>query len=251
MSSSAPRFKLLVVGDAGVGKTAFINRHRTGEFEKRYIATQGVEVNPLPFNTSVGQIVFNVWDTAGQERFSGLGEGYAIGSHAAIIFCDLTNSITFKSYGRLYQEVRKTCPNIPIVFVGNKVDCKDRRVTPNQMSNWLQQRRTMYPEEPFQYYDISAKSNYNFEKPYLYLARKLVGNPDLAFVEAPAVRPPEVSMVGGRVATTARATPSVSSTPPTDGHAKAVRQALARAAIQRAQRELQLALNELQRLEDE
>jgi GTP-binding nuclear protein Ran len=45
-----------------------------------------------------------------------------------------------------------------------------------------------------QYYDISAKSNYNFEKPFLWLARKLIGNPALEFVAAPALAPPEVSV---------------------------------------------------------
>lgn len=47
---------------------------------------------------------------------------------------------------------------------------------------------------PFQYYDISAKSNYNFEKPFLWLARKLIGDPNLDFVAAPALLPPEVQM---------------------------------------------------------
>lgn len=45
-----------------------------------------------------------------------------------------------------------------------------------------------------QYYDISAKSNYNFEKPFLWLARKLIGDPNLEFVEMPALAPPEVNM---------------------------------------------------------
>lgn len=45
-----------------------------------------------------------------------------------------------------------------------------------------------------QYYDISAKSNYNFEKPFLWLARKLIGDPNLEFVEMPALAPPEVQM---------------------------------------------------------
>lgn len=46
----------------------------------------------------------------------------------------------------------------------------------------------------FQYYDISAKSNYNFEKPFLWLARKLIGDPNLEFVAMPALVPPEVHM---------------------------------------------------------
>lgn len=45
-----------------------------------------------------------------------------------------------------------------------------------------------------QYYDISAKSNYNFEKPFLWLARKLIGDPNLEFVEMPALAPPEIAM---------------------------------------------------------
>jgi len=50
------------------------------------------------------------------------------------------------------------------------------------------------PIDYFQYYDISAKSNYNFEKPFLWLARKLIGDPNLEFVAMPALVPPEVTM---------------------------------------------------------
>lgn len=59
-------FKVVLIGDGGVGKTTFIKRHRTGEFERRYIATQGVEVNSITFFTSHGPIKLNLWDTAGQ-----------------------------------------------------------------------------------------------------------------------------------------------------------------------------------------
>merc|ERR1712085_121122 len=67
-----PTFKLILVGDGGVGKTTFVKRHLTGEFEKKYVATLGVEVHPLLFHTNRGPIKFNVWDTAGQEKFGGL-----------------------------------------------------------------------------------------------------------------------------------------------------------------------------------
>ena len=72
-------FKLVLIGDGGVGKTTFVKRHLTGEYEKCYIATIGVEVHPLKFFTSRGAIVFSVWDTAGQEKLSGLRDGYYIG----------------------------------------------------------------------------------------------------------------------------------------------------------------------------
>lgn len=65
----------------------------------------------------------------------------------------------------------RVCENIPIVLCGNKVDVKERKVKAKTI--------TFHRKKNLQYYDISAKSNYNFEKPFLWLARKLVGNPQL------------------------------------------------------------------------
>ena len=69
-------YKLVLVGDGGVGKTTFVKRHLTGEFEKKYIATLGVVVHPMVFHTNHGPIRLNVWDTAGQEKLGGLRDGY-------------------------------------------------------------------------------------------------------------------------------------------------------------------------------
>jgi GTP-binding nuclear protein Ran len=65
----------------------------------------------------------------------------------------------------------RVCENIPIVLCGNKVDVKERKVKAKTI--------TFHRKKNLQYYDISAKSNYNFEKPFLWLARKLVGNSTL------------------------------------------------------------------------
>jgi len=179
-------FKLVLVGDGGVGKTTFVKRHMTGEFEKKYIATLGVEVHPLCFHTSRGKIRFNVWDTAGQEKFGGLRDGYYIQGQCAIIMFDVTSRVTYKNVPNWHRDLVRVCENIPIVLCGNKVDIKDRKVKAKTI--------VFHRKKNLQYYDISAKSNYNFEKPFLWLARKLVGDPNLEFVEMPALVPPEVQM---------------------------------------------------------
>jgi len=178
-----PEFKLILVGDGGVGKTTFVKRHLTGEFEKKYVATLGVEVHPLTFHTNRGQLKFNVWDTAGQERFGGLRDGYYIQGQCAIIMFDVTSRATYKNVPNWHRDLTRVCENIPIVLTGNKVEIKDRKVKARQI--------TFHRKKNLQYFDISAKSNYNFEKPFLWLARKLVGDPNLQFVEAPALAPPE------------------------------------------------------------
>ena len=158
-------FKLVLVGDGGVGKTTFVKRHQTGEFEKKYNATIGVEVRPMPFHTNKGLIKFNVWDTAGQEKLGGLRDGYYIGGQCGIIMFDVTSRITYQNVPKWYKDLVRVCDNIPICLVGNKVDVKDRKVKAKQI--------TFHRKKSLQYYDISAKSNYQFEKPFVWLLRKL------------------------------------------------------------------------------
>lgn len=174
------------MGDGGTGKTTFVKRHKTGEFEKKYYATLGVEVHPLVFYTKYGPIQFDVWDTAGQEKFGGLRDGYYIQSKAAIIMFDVTSRVTYKNVQNWHRDLVRVCDNIPIVLCGNKVDVKDRKVKAKAI--------VFHRKKNLQYYDISAKSNYNFEKPFLYLARKLTGDASLEFVAMPALAPPEVTM---------------------------------------------------------
>ena len=115
---------------------------------------------------------------------------------------DVTSRITYKNVPNWHRtspsllsfttrlissgDLVRVCENIPIVLTGNKVDVKERKVKAKSI--------TFHRKKNLQYYDISAKSNYNFEKPFLWLARKLVGNQSLDFVAAPALAPPEVQV---------------------------------------------------------
>jgi len=179
-----PQFKCLLVGDGGVGKTTFVKRHLTGEFEKKYVATIGVEVHAMVFDTNRGRLIFNVWDTAGQEKFGGLRDGYYIQGQCAIIMFDVTSRISYKNVGVWFRDLVRVCESIPIVLVGNKVDVKERKVKVKQIN--------FHRKKNLNYYDISAKSNFNYEKPFLSLAKKLVGDQHLIFVDTPALVPAEV-----------------------------------------------------------
>jgi GTP-binding nuclear protein Ran len=173
--------KLVLIGDGGVGKTTFVKRHRTGEFEKKYVPTAGVEVSQLTIHTNRGDILFNIWDTAGQERFGGLREGYYLEAQCAIIMFDVTSPGTLKSVNTWHRDLTRVCPNIPIVLVGNKIDVRDRKVPAKRV--------TFHKKNNMRYFEISAKSNYHFEMPFLSLARSLTNDPNLIITQSPAIDP--------------------------------------------------------------
>lgn len=184
---SGKAFKLVLVGDGGVGKTTFIKRHLTGEFSVRYDPTLGMEVHPLTFHTNRGTITFNAFDISGVEKFSGLREGYFKKADCCIAMFDLTSLRSGKSIAWHVREVEDNVDApIQVVVCGNKCDVKDVKVDTPKM------KRTVAGDHF--YIDISAKSNYNFEKPFLYLARRLMDDQDLEFIAAPAIVPPEVKI---------------------------------------------------------
>ena len=107
-------YKLVIVGDGGVGKTTLIKRLITGEFTKGYVPTLGIEVKPLMFNTNYGPVIFDIWDTSGQEKFSGLGvDAYAVGADAIMGICDLTSKISANYLDWWYNRINNT--DIPSV----------------------------------------------------------------------------------------------------------------------------------------
>lgn len=184
MDKNIPSFKVVLIGDGGTGKTTYVKRHQTGEFEKKYVATLGVEIHPIVFFTNRGKIIFNVWDTAGQEKFGGLRDGYYVGADGCIMMFDVTSRITYKNIPNWHRDYIRVADATPIVLCGNKVDIKDRKVKAKSI--------VFHRKKNLQYFDISAKSNYNFEKPFLYLARKFVGDNNLMFIQQPALLPPEI-----------------------------------------------------------
>ena len=179
-------FKLVLIGDGGVGKTTFVKRHLTGEFIKPYVPTKGAEVSPNDFYTTHGLIRLEIWDTAGQEKFGNLRDCYYIGAQCAIIMFDLTSRTTYQNVPKWHKDLTKICEKIPIVLVGNKVDVKDRKLKARQIN--------YHRKKNLQYYDISAKSNYQYEKPFLWILRKLVGDENLNLTQPVTLINPEFNL---------------------------------------------------------
>lgn len=91
------------------------------------------------------------------------------------------NSLQFLADSFRHRDLVRIAEHIPIVICGNKVDVRDRKVKAKQI--------TFHRKKNLQYYDISVRSGYNYEKPFVYLLKKLAKDDHLELVEQPAVEP--------------------------------------------------------------
>merc|ERR1719219_2213591 len=98
-------------------------------------------------------------------------------SQCALIMFDVTSRQTYENVPNWHRDVMRVCGGIPMVLLGNKVDLPDRKVKPKDIQ--------FHRGKKIQYYDVSAKANYNYEKAFLWLARHLCSAPDLEFVNMP------------------------------------------------------------------
>eukprot|EP00339_Tiarina_fusa_P022059 CAMPEP_0117017846 /NCGR_PEP_ID=MMETSP0472-20121206/13878_1 /TAXON_ID=693140 ORGANISM="Tiarina fusus, Strain LIS" /NCGR_SAMPLE_ID=MMETSP0472 /ASSEMBLY_ACC=CAM_ASM_000603 /LENGTH=621 /DNA_ID=CAMNT_0004722327 /DNA_START=8 /DNA_END=1873 /DNA_ORIENTATION=- len=181
--SSIPRYKCVLIGDAAVGKTSFVQRHLTGHYD--------VSVESLTFHTNRGPIQFDVWDTAGQEKLAGLGDGYYVGAKAAILMFDVTSPKTYENIPNWHKDLTRVCgSDIPIVLCGNKVDIRGQRKVDFKGKPKL----TYHRKKNIKYYDISVRCNEGLERPFTWLTQQVSGDKTLYFCEAPALQPPEFEL---------------------------------------------------------
>lgn len=163
MFTELKEYKVVMIGNGGVGKTSIVKRLRSDEFQPQYVATLGVEVNPMCINTNYGMIQFNVWDCAGQECFSGSRDGHYFQADACIGVIEKGSE---SSLAKLTQELKHdSFQNIPVVTIINKMD-----IETNNMD--------VFPEAIM----VSAKNNQNLHTPFVVLARQLTGLNDLCLI---------------------------------------------------------------------
>jgi len=178
-------FKLILVGDGGVGKTTFVKRHLSGEYVELYRPTIGCVVHELDFETNKGTVLFECWDTAGQEKFGGLRDGYYVGAKCGIVMFDLTFRHSYQNIPIWIRDVYRVCNEIPLTIVGNKYDLMDPAEEEDRVTAFKRKYGNKYVE-------ISARRNRNYEKPFLFLIKDLLKSRNVRFVKQIALVPPDL-----------------------------------------------------------
>jgi small GTP-binding protein len=125
------RFKVVMIGDTGVGKTAVVNRMSEGSFLTDHIPTVGSQFITMDLIVEGQKICFELWDTAGQEVYRSLVGFYARDASGALIVADLTLQSSFDSLPEWVKFIRTESPDVKIVIFGNKSDLIQQRVLSN------------------------------------------------------------------------------------------------------------------------
>ncbi len=124
-------YKIIIIGNSGVGKSNILGRYLNDEFQQDTKSTVGVEFGSKKFKIGNSSIKLQIWDTAGQERYRSITSAYYKGSKGCFIVYDITSQQSFDDVEKWYEEISKiTEKNISIILVGNKCDLEsERKVT--------------------------------------------------------------------------------------------------------------------------
>jgi Ras-related protein Rab-11A len=122
-------YKIILVGDTGVGKTKILTRYTKDEFSFDSKTTLGVEFGSKIYNINDNIIKLQIWDTAGQERYRSITCAYYKGSAGAIIVFDVARKETFENVDRWHEDIMRCADkDICIILIGNKCDLEIREV---------------------------------------------------------------------------------------------------------------------------
>ena len=143
-------FKVLLIGDSGVGKSCILLRFCDGSFNPNQQSTIGVDFKVKTIACGGKTCKMTLWDTAGQERFRTLTSSYYRGAQGIVIVYDVTNKDSFDFLPQWLKEVDVYSPNggkdVVKILVGNKIDLEDRVVSRKEGEAWARSKGMMYLE---------------------------------------------------------------------------------------------------------
>ncbi|XP_052130588.1 ras-related protein Rab-30 isoform X1 [Frankliniella occidentalis] len=161
-------FKVVLVGNAGVGKTCLVRRFTQGLFPPGQGATIGVDFMIKTVEIDGEKVKLQIWDTAGQERFRSITQSYYRSAHALILVYDISCQPTFDCLPDWLREIEEYASNKVLrILVGNKMDREDREI-PMHVGEDFAQRHDMY------FLETSAKEAENVEKLFMEIAAELM-----------------------------------------------------------------------------
>ncbi|KAL6769909.1 FAP353 [Auxenochlorella protothecoides x Auxenochlorella symbiontica] len=161
-------FKLLLIGDSGVGKSCLLLRFADDTYTESYISTIGVDFKIRTVELDSKVIKLQIWDTAGQERFRTITSSYYRGAHGIIVVFDVTDSESFDNVKQWLNEIdRYANENVNKLLVGNKVDLVGKRAVDYETA------KAFADEIGVPYIETSAKAATNVEQAFMTMAGEI------------------------------------------------------------------------------
>ncbi|XP_004596685.2 ras-related protein Rab-26 isoform X2 [Ochotona princeps] len=162
-------FKVMLVGDSGVGKTCLLVRFKDGAFlAGAFISTVGIDFRNKALDVDGTKVKLQLWDTAGQERFRSVTHAYYRDAHALLLLYDVTNRLSFDSIQAWLTEIKEHAQhNVVLMLLGNKVDSTQERVVKREDGEKLAKEYGL----PFM--ETSAKTGLNVELAFMAIAKEL------------------------------------------------------------------------------
>ena len=162
-------FKIIVIGDSGVGKSSLTTKATKDYFENYYSPTVGFEFYTFNVRINDKNIRLQIWDTCGQEVYRSLINGFYRSASLAILVYSIENQKSFNSLESWLNEIRtKGNPNVKLFLIGNKIDLKEKRKVSEEQAKKFQ---IDYGFDLF--LETSAKTGYNTQKIFIEAARTL------------------------------------------------------------------------------
>lgn len=173
-------FKLLIIGDSGVGKSCLMLRFTEDSFNEKQLATIGVDFKVKYVNENGKRIKLALWDTAGQERFRTLTSSYYRGAQGIIFVYDVSEPETFENIRQWIAEADSYNKNVIKMLVANKIDLPShqRKVSTQQGEDFAIEMSMLFIE-------CSAKTREGIQHAFQELVLKILDTPALVDASVP------------------------------------------------------------------